>query len=570
MKKGRVFAAVGVLLVLVLAASLLAGCDLGKKKVKDEAATHSLSELMPEAKASAKLKLSEILELRGYNSIGTPDALGLVVASKTTSEEVEDEDGGYPTTVYTTDWMLYDLVLGNVVRKTTDIPILKKTTGLYYIEETDTSGEDSVDKTTFFGRGGFSETVEGAPAYDGDWDEIVVLSGDRRLYVDPNGALAYEDNPVKNVLTWQKIDHSYLRKAGDLRYGLDDDDGILDIADPKTGEMKRVCLDPIFGVPENAEENYDWTVGEKIFVQYVTELPKDAQSYDFYDSDGKYNVDTYVYDMRTGDHSVLGDFNFLVDFAVDGKDYAILDGKYFENGHCRKSDVVQSFDKDGKVFVDLQKVWPGMTGCIPGFYGMTVCFDGTDTYRCYSGDNLIREIAGDYGVGQMNGQFIVTPNALYGLDYEKLDDFPEGETYHSVYGDTVITKKIVEAEEQYFARTYKITVDKDGKINAEKGDRHERVRLVPSYLVGGYTYYLEEAGTGLYDFYEGTRTESIGRLDASDISGMNFNSFKVPGEESVVFVKGLYREVVPAGTSGEDGSPTPPEYIFVYYVIKAA
>lgn len=175
-----------------------------------------------------------------------------------------------------------------------------------------------------------------------------------RYYVDVNGNLVKEENVLAPILPYEYD----FKQTGE--YILLEDGMVFD----KTGKyIRSVDFYVVFGIPENADEPATWTVGNYFFMQYAVALPETEDKYDFVDEDlVKYDLVTQRYDLETGKVKDF-DMDFYVGDGYEDPSFkdgvAVIYGQEIKDERLMMADVVQLFDEDCDVALDVQKILPG-------------------------------------------------------------------------------------------------------------------------------------------------------------------------------------------------------------------
>lgn len=241
-----------------------------------------------------------------------------------------------------------------------------KTTYTKTADDTPTTSVGEVDKVeyTLYGKNGkVAENVEGS--FNSNTFEA---KDGTRYYLDVKGNVAKESDPLARILTWYDLED--VDFVGD--YLVEEvTDAVYTVYD-KSGNYVRT----VNGTYELAISlnRYDdptiWSVGNYMFVQYLTMLPENEKKYDVIiadDDDGaqKFDLVTKRYDLEKGkvkdidmDYVVLADSADFPAMSMNDET-TILNVYEIKDEQLIDSHILQSFDKNGDVAVDLQKLVPG-------------------------------------------------------------------------------------------------------------------------------------------------------------------------------------------------------------------
>lgn len=261
----------------------------------------------------------------------------------------------------------------NVIRKLND--------GLYYVKKTEYRRTKANDIWSNWKKGDTKYDIfsRSGVVVSGVEGEIVngmfVQDNGTRIYVDFQGNIVKEEDPLANILVWGN-------KPTEVGEYLFYDENVY----TKDGEYVRK-FNPTYEFNLSAAEKpmAMWSVGSKYFMQTLTLLPENEKKYDVMmssrieldgnlggtnvwfegeNSDGaqKYNVTTYCYDVDKEKVKEV-DFDYFVydGESYDNKDVAILWCAEIVDKEISQVAFVQAFNEKGKVAVDLQKLAPGAT-----------------------------------------------------------------------------------------------------------------------------------------------------------------------------------------------------------------
>ena len=311
--------------------------------------------LVPDSKKiSTTYSVSEVTGLAAYDAADFKnydfDACGMAVLTKTT------DDG--------TEYVLYDVLNGKAVRSVSDGKTMAVATdGVYCVyTPSDPAVEGSKDVYEFLDKTGtvvytsnegpidfFYNCLEFADGTllrtDASGEVSVIKRSLQPVY--KNGMDGYADGYIINGITDASND-----LAGFEIFDTD-------------GEYVRTFYLSELPVTEAMIQTGMWCIGRYLCFQYIKVLPETEQDYDFYTEAGnmiaKMDLVTYRYNVKTGKIDVLEDFDFVVNDNEGSysSDYTVLSGHPIQNGSLQKEEVIQAFDKDGKIHTDLQKLLPG-------------------------------------------------------------------------------------------------------------------------------------------------------------------------------------------------------------------
>lgn len=264
-------------------------------------------------------------------------------------------------------------------------------------------------------------------------------SSGARYYVDLKGNVIKEANPTAKIFTYEmyigddtEIYDDYIIYGDVLEaFELYDKDGKF---------IRSVNGYYTFGFSSNVDvdELYTWYVDGRYFVQYAERMPSDAKEYDFVaEQESYFGYQTVKYDLITKSYDLKDDkvrdveLNFLVD-DVEIYSYeksVVLAGQEIKDQKINGATIVQSFDKNGDVYVDLQAIAPGAYDVdydsvnlylYHGYEDVTVVqgkkvvarysdFDYTDVYNTLVIGNTVLNMIGDsVHVYDLKGNFVKT------------------------------------------------------------------------------------------------------------------------------------------------------------------
>lgn len=237
-------------------------------------------------------------------------------------------------------------------------------------------------KVELFGKNGkageaeFDEAVMLNNPYNDETKVFTDWSG-VRYYVNTKGNLVKENDVFARILSYHDATYD-VEMYLDNYYAVTTENGMefYDL-DGKFIRAEDVWFK--MGLTENVSSEPEiWTIGDFIFVQYSLVLSDDAKNYDYQErhvdhfgeeSFRKMDLVTKRYDVKEGK---IKDMNMDVivtdDYEMSGIDSEVL--YYYEiiNKQIGMYELVQIFDKDLKVSLDIQKL-------VPGAYSVELSFD---------------------------------------------------------------------------------------------------------------------------------------------------------------------------------------------------
>ena len=314
--------------------------------------------LVPDSKKiSTTYSVSEVTGLAAYDAADFKnydfDACGMAVLTKTT-------DGG-------TEYVLYDVLNGKAVRSVSgEKRMAVAVDGVYCVcTPSDPAVEGSKDVYEFLDKTGTVVYTSDEGPVDFSYNCLEFADG-TLLRTDASGAVSV----IKRSL--QPVNKNGMDGYADgyIINGIidtSDTPAVLvgfEIFDADGGYVRTFYLSEL-PVTEAMTQRGMWCIGRYLCFQYIKVLPETEQDYDFYTEAGnmiaKMDLVTYRYNVKTGKIDVLEDFDFVVNDNVGSysSDYTVLSGQPIQNGSLQKEEVIQAFDKDGKIHTDLQKLLPG-------------------------------------------------------------------------------------------------------------------------------------------------------------------------------------------------------------------
>ena len=341
--------------------------------------------LVPDSKKiSTTYSVSEVTGLAAYDAADFKyydfDACGMAVLTKTT-------DGG-------TEYVLYDVLNGKAVLSVSgEKTMAVATDGVYCVyTPSDPAVDGSKDVYEFLDKTGAVVYTSDEEPVDSYYTLLEFADG-TLLRTDASGAVSVIKRSLQPVYTNMMDGYA----DGYIINGITDASNDLvgfEIFDTDGGYVRSFYLSEL-PVSENSitDDPAMWYVGRYMFFQYVTVLPDTAQEYDLYmmmsNAIVKMDLTTYRYDLKTGKIDVLEDFDFAVNDNVGSysSDYTVLSGYPIQNGSLQKEEVIQAFDKDGKVYTDLQKLLPGCDDYEYDYSAEVVLLSNASTTVLYNAKN---------------------------------------------------------------------------------------------------------------------------------------------------------------------------------------
>lgn len=436
---------------------------------------------------------------------------------------------------------LYVTYEGTFVRETVedDFPSYPETVKIAIFGKNGKAGEFEFDYVHAIGGSIFGE--KDPINLDEMW--IVDQATGARYYVDLNGNVVKEANPFKKILTYDMAhDDLKAQDLGDyILYG--DVMLVCDLFD-KTGAYVR-SIDGVYelDIPTeiHSEDVETWYVDGRYFVQYSERLSDDAKEYDYIDViDGvvdqtvKYDLVTKSYDLKSGKVRDI-DLDFMVsfvEFGLPGRDFIVLYGCEIVNKKVNYCCIVQSFNKNGDVYVDLQKLVPGAWGFdIAGDYVRLLSGDYTETY--INGKKIIATYS-DLDEAEGYERF-VAGNALICEIYDTVHIYDLEGNLKKTYTDVVSSGEGM-AEATIFIELENSLVEYDVLKHEEK----------VIYQINLETEIVEDEG--IYVMITNFGTDGLLGTD-DDVRKVIFN---VPGLEDITLAQGETINIIPIAMYGEE------------------
>lgn len=371
---------------------------------KDKA---SVGALLPKVAGKYSTTVTTITE--GFSSTtdyeaSYADSNGVVILKKSAKNTSID------TNAVTTYYTLYNVAKNTTVIQDQAEPISRINDTLYYTENLVENTYTLYDSAS----GVYASGVEGMVDEEKD---IFVRKNGARIYVAPNGTVKEETNP------FEKIVSSDADEVGDYYLDGNLQSGILDVYNEK-GDLKHsVNLMVELNVSANAKLSATWAIGNKLFFQTTRVLPEAEEEYDYYVADTKIDLDTYSYDLKKGSGKELKNFEYLIDtsdewnISYPNDNTVIAKVQKITDGSLSQS-YVQSFNANGKVAVDLQKLVPGAIDC-EVVEDKIALIDTAGYGYIYKGSKRVATIPNGYGVrGNYVYRYDRTNNTLNVYDFK--------------------------------------------------------------------------------------------------------------------------------------------------------
>ena len=312
-------------------------------------------------------------------------------------------------------------------------PLLIKTDGFYYSTFTYIDNKTKTEKTEY---ALYDKTGVAFSELEGDFDgNVFVDNSCNRYYLNMDGKIVKETNPLTIIL-----DLGESEKVGDY-YMQGVDDGEVFVFDENGKFLRAVNLLAEMEVPMTAinANGVAWTVGNYAFMQYQQLVPDTEKDYDFLIGLQKYNLITKRYDMKKGGVKDI-DIDFLVETNVDAynDDSIILGGYNIVDKEIMATPIIQSFDKNGDVLTDLQKLAPGADD-IAYVSESALVLEAVDTYYVIQKSKVVAtfpsevKFKDDTAILEKNGNLF-----LYNLDGSQKYSFFNVEDYVSFKGGFIL------------------------------------------------------------------------------------------------------------------------------------
>lgn len=377
---------VSVLIIAVLCAAFTAcsetkGIDLSQLRSEDVGVVAATSE--------------KIEELEGYTVHRYVEGMDLVIFSKVT----DSVDGR------STNYVVYSTLKGKIVYSGTDVPYIA----------TSSSGEmfDGLFFVTYFGDGGILDSVDFYSSTGLLEDNVVpddiIISGSmgyvlnasrisesgidigegKRIVKEGDHYVVRSDNysiytpfsesetvSLENYNVYFYADASAFIVFDKGSYTSGKTVSVRDITGSEPSPQTEITL---FVLPK-----------DKIAVQTKTSKPfYNEKDYDYYEGMYTYGVKTYVYDIAKGETEEKSDFGYLVSEAYYEKEsgVTICLSRKINSDKTAGEEVLQAFDEDLNVALDIQKLLPGADSYV--IAGEYVGFASNARVQFYKNGKLI-------------------------------------------------------------------------------------------------------------------------------------------------------------------------------------
>lgn len=237
----------------------------------------------------------------------------------------------------------------------------------------------------------------------------VVLPDGRMIQVDDNGVPSFSEPSLDEVGDRAAFGDYFLEEKGSDVYAVYDKDGEF---------VRLFAMSEIIDPGASGSATYLMLDG-RIGVQVRTTLLDDAGDYDYSIGTTKYALDTYFYDVSNGKLSEKKDFRYVFS-APSGINPAagpamIVSVREITDNKMLSDQILQTFDKDLNVYLDIQEMFPGATSI--DFEGGYLALWGGGIVRLYDREGeLVSEYAADSRVMSASGLFVV--GGMYYFDAE--------------------------------------------------------------------------------------------------------------------------------------------------------
>ncbi len=490
-------------LALLTSALLVTSFALGATSC----ASKDTSKLLPETTPSTESNTTS-LSVANVQSLDYFDSTGLVVVESETTTTINTDTGvrtetktyklfnlesnSYVSNASVTITRTYggqsNVTPGSII--TTQGSIVKFVDGLYYSTKTTSTGLSGDEKhkyTLYSADGVVCSDVEGK--FENGY---FVKANGERVYVNAFGKVVTETNPLNPLFT-----KGTAQKRGDYWVSLDQANDIASVYDSNGTFQYSVNLAKEFNMDSTAVNNYEmWNVGNTAFIQFSQYLPDDAKKYDYITSGMtqmgpvtvKANYFTYSYDLEKQKSKEI-DFDYLVNYveASYNDETCVLNCSEIIDQRVMAADFVQSFNKKGKVVVDLQKLVPGAESFDKVGKDTFAMSDGVKTYLCKEKE-VVGEYFGDTLRFTNNAAYFTNGNCLY--IYDANGNYKETITF----ADNTYVTKMVDGNLLYETDTSVCVYDTTNLTvskNINKGNEY--------YIYGGVAVLVENYGTNNED-----------------------------------------------------------------------
>ena len=374
---------------------------------------------------------------------------------------------------------------------------------------------------------------------------IFVCNDGTRIYSTPNGKVKEERNPFEKILS------SDAEEVGDYYLDGDIEEGTFDVYNEK-GDLKHsVNLKIELNISANAELDTYWAIGNKLFFQTTRALPEAEEDYDYYVADTKWDLDTYSYDLKKGSGRELKNFDYHVNYAYAMNDNtAVAYVQKIADGSLSQS-YMQSFNANGKVAVDLQKLVPGTTACAPISKDTLRIYDRTTGYSyLYKGSKRIAEVPLGY---EINENFIYkyfnSNLNIYDFNGNLLLNEKNVTDYNFTYTGDIIYSVLPESNDTSTTYESYYLFDISKKISTLLGTESATIRISTSSNGDiehrDYYYSITNSITGKtdYHFFDNNNTVITANIDGykrvlsyeDDESGSNTYIVKITNDTTVSY-----------------------------------
>lgn len=407
-------------------------------------------------------------------------------------------------------------------------PMTKATDGFYFYT-TSAYGMGGMGSSTMYTTYTLlDKTGIVASNVEGSFNGSVFYAKDgTRYYLGVDGKVKKEKDPLARVLD------STPYKVGEYYVVMNRDSLTVYSAD---GVYERyVDIDVRANKSESATDEYSyWYLDNYVFYQYSQMLPDDSKKYDYISLDEqtntlkKYDLVTKRYDLKKDKVKDI-EMDYVVEEPVMiGNDKTIvLYASEIIDGQLMSYEIVQSFNKNGKVAVDLQALVPGAED-IEHVANETVVLCAGDTDYVVQGRKVVAQFPCESVRYERNTAVLSSGGNLYFYNleggvaktYTGYKNVAKGFGYYLIQTETGVVKYDTQAKKEsklyetnsYYAATETVTVDPSGMfitvynsmsnsmkyIYAEKG-----IDALESNPSMGTSYQID-ASVGSYGFVEGS------------------------------------------------------------------
>lgn len=288
--------------------------------------------------------------------------------------------------------------------------------------------------------------------------------------------------------------------------------------------------------------------GDKMLVQIEKQLPVNTtDGYTYYNSDGYYKVETYVYDIATDQVVEYPDFAYIVSSTqmyVPDSVSVLSVYKINTDKSVGRSYIVQGFDGALNVVLDLQAKLPGAAGV--GLFGDKIMLNNGVELQIYDGDEMIASLRPDR----------VNVSNLVELDGKLYFVSNDGKTVFDVEGNVVASLGNLGADglvgiygSMFLYTKTEIGTDGNSEKNLYAKDittgRVDKIGLYADAdmsTLSGVRVMIMSKGEGKYDYYDVETMNKIG----SDLGAVS-TRYSYDGGV-VVVIAGLDEEGNPTTT----------------------